>query len=156
MGSLWSINRPVELSLFKAKGTAFCTTCKVVTGCELPPEGGVCIISWTRPCLSTENSSPGKRDRVNHQLMPQRVWGLGPGQPRKVVQAEHCNVLYGLLLALLVTTCFSHVHSIQPHLQDSRFKFPGEIFKRRVSGRNSRAAAFSPEAVTHSHPLPSL
>lgn len=157
MGHLWSINCPVGLSRFKAKGTAFCTTCKVVSYCELPPEGGVCIISWTRSCLSMENSSPGKRDSVNHQLMPQRVWGLGPGQPRKVVQAEHCNVLYSLLLALLITTCFSHVHSIQPHLlQDSRFKFPGEIFERRVSGMNSRASAFSPEAVTDSHHLPSL
>lgn len=41
-------------------------------------------------------------------------------------------------------------------LQDSGFKIPGEIFKKRISGMNSSAATVDAEAVTHTLHSPSL
>lgn len=78
--------------------------------------------------MPTEGSSPGRKDRVNPQADALEIVVLS--QPRIVVQAEHCSVLWSPVLALLITTTFSHVHSIQLYLS------PG--FQVRFLGKFSR------------------
>lgn len=85
--------------------------------------------------------------------MPWRVWGL------RVPAQENCP---GRALQCLVesSSCIAHNHllltcSFHPTISFSRIRglFPGEIFRRRISGMNSRAIAFGPEVVTGSHHL---
>lgn len=128
---------------------------KAGIGCGLPPDRGMDIIFWVKLLLSTENSSPERSDRESNQPM---LYGLGLGcaSPVKWARQGTAVSFNSPPLALLTSTVDIKLILPRQILQDSGFKIPGEIFKRRISGMNSSATTVDAEAVTDTLHSPSL